>query len=153
MIFDRIERTSYYRGLSPRIAAALDYCRSTDFAKVAPGRHEIDGPRLSAIVQRYRTKPLSQAVWEAHRKYIDVQYVVDGAERMGYLPLTAGLSVKQPYDPQTDAAFYAAWGDLLEVHAGCFTVFFPHDVHAPSLVATIGEPSEVLKVVVKVAVE
>ena len=49
-------------------------------------------------------------MWEAHRKYIDVQYIVDGSERMGYTYLRSELVVREPYDPQKDFAFYEAAG-------------------------------------------
>jgi biofilm protein TabA len=177
MIYDRIENAGCYRTLGPGIAAALDYCAATDFARLPDGRYEIDGdfnaggevnagsgdggaqaggqaggPRLLAIVQRYRPKPLAQIAWEAHRKYIDVQYVVAGAERMGHALWSAALEVRTAYDPDKDVALFDAEGPLLEVRAGSFAVFFPHDVHAPSLAPADGSTAEVLKVVVKVAV-
>jgi YhcH/YjgK/YiaL family protein len=151
MILDRLENADLYRGLGPGIAAALDYLRATDFSRVPLGRQELDGARLFAIVQRYRTKPLNEAGWEAHRRYLDVQYVVEGDERMGYAPLQAGLAVKQAYDPEKDIAFFETWGDLFEVPAGRFAIFAPQDVHAPGLVpGPEALPTEVLKVVVKV---
>jgi YhcH/YjgK/YiaL family protein len=150
MILDRIENASMYRALGPAIAAALDYLRQTDFSQVPDGRHELDGDRLFSIVQHYRTKPLAEAIWEAHRQYIDVQYVVQGAERMGYASLRDDLPVRQPYDAQKDAVFYDAQGDFLEVRAGSFVIFTPHDIHAPGLAVTPSEASAaVCKVVVK----
>jgi YhcH/YjgK/YiaL family protein len=152
MILDHIDHAAIYHGLGPGIAAALDFLRKTDFSRMEVGRHDLDGSRLFAVVQRYHPRPLADAIWEAHRRYLDVQYVVEGAERMGYVPLTAGLTVKQPYDEHNDAAFFAAWGDLFEASAGTFAIFSPHDVHAPGLMADPGATGEVLKVVVKVAV-
>jgi len=32
----------------------------------------------------YQTKPREQGIWEAHRKYIDVQYMIQGSELMGW---------------------------------------------------------------------
>jgi len=152
MILDRLEHAGMYRGLGPGIAAALDWLAATDVLCLAPGRHELDGDRLVAIVQRYRTRPLAEAIWEAHRRYLDVQYVAEGAERIGYRPLEEGLTVKQPYDQGKDAALFETWGDLVEVPAGSFAIFAPQDVHAPGLVCSpSGEPAEVLKVVLKVA--
>jgi len=154
MILDRLENASMYRGLGARIAAALDYLCGVEAARLSPGRYELDGDRLVAIVQRYRTKPLVEAVWEAHRRYFDVQYVAEGIERMGYVALDARLAIRQPYDAGRDVVFFDAWGDLFEVAAGSFAVFAPRDVHAPGLVAgPSGEPAEVLKVVVKCQIE
>jgi biofilm protein TabA len=153
MIIDRLDNAAMYAGLGPRIAAALDYLRRTDFTALPDGRYELDGDRLVAIVQRYRTKPPAGARWEAHRRYLDVQYVVQGVERIGYAPLLGSLAVETPYDAQKDIVFYAARGDLIEIPAGSFAIFAPQDVHSPSLTPNGSPPSDVLKVVMKCCVE
>lgn len=148
MILDRLDNASSYRGIHPGIDKALEYLAKTDFARVANGKHELDGERLFAMVQRYRTRTLDQIVWEAHRRYIDVQYIVAGAERMGYTALRDGLTIKKPYDEQSEAILFDADGAMFDIWAGGFTVFMPQDVHAPGL-AVDQVPSEVVKVVVK----
>jgi YhcH/YjgK/YiaL family protein len=154
MILDRLENAGLYRPIGANIAAAFDYLRRTDFSQIAAGRYELDGERLFAIVQRYRPKALAQIVWEAHRQYIDVQYLAAGSERMGYLPLTDGLDVRQPYDPQKDAILFHAEGQLFTMSAGDFAVFAPCDVHAPCLATDAAEEAaEVCKVVVKCRVK
>ena len=159
MILDALQRATVYSGLGPRIAAALRYLAETDCTQLADGRYELDGDRLYAIVQRYRTKPAAEARWEAHRQYVDVQYVAAGVERMGWAALHDGLEVAAPYDPAKDVVFFDARGQFFDVPAGNFVIFAPSDVHAPGLTASPGdEPGdacldEVLKVVVKCRVE
>jgi YhcH/YjgK/YiaL family protein len=153
MILDRLENASVYRPLGPGIAAALDYLGRADFSWMPDGRYDLDGDRLFAIVQRYRPKPLAEAMWEAHRKYIDVQYIVEGAERMGYAALQDGLPVRQAYDPDKDVVFYDTEGDLFEVRAGGFVIFTPRDIHAPCLaVARSPASATIHKVVIKCCV-
>ena len=178
MIFDRLDNLRHYGELPRGIAAAVDLLTRTDFHLVADGRHEIDGDRLVAIVQRYRTRPPAEAVWEAHRRHIDVQYMLEGTERMGHLLLRDDLPIKQPYDADRDAIFFDVQGSLggeegdrsifsegvnrpkngtvparpangcIEAGPGDAAVFFPHDIHAPCL--SVGDSAaEVRKVVVK----
>ena len=150
MILDRLENAGLYRPLGKEIALALDYLCRTDFSQTPNGRYELDADRVFALVQRYRPKPLAEARWEAHRQYVDVQYVVQGFERIGYTPLVDGLPVQQAYDSQKDVVFYNAKGDFLTVSAGSFAIFTPHDVHAPGVASDLAEAaSEVCKVVVK----
>lgn len=150
MILDQLKNADSYKALSPEIAAAFDYLRRTDFSKTPDGRQEIDGDRVYAIVQRYRSKPSTEAKWEAHRRYLDVQYIAEGVERIGYAPLKDGLAVEHDYDSQKDYVLYRAQGDLLLVPAGSFAVFGPQDVHAPCLATGGPETSgDVCKVVVK----
>jgi biofilm protein TabA len=152
MIIDRIQNRAFYRQLEPRVGEALEYLAVTDFTKMPDGKYELDGRRMFAIVQRYRPKPLAKIAWEAHRKYIDVQYIAAGAERMGYAPLDQRIAVKQAYDPERDIIFYDAMGDLFKVSEGIFVVFTPQDIHAPGLaVESLNEATEILKVVIKVA--
>jgi YhcH/YjgK/YiaL family protein len=150
MILDRLENAALYRSLGTSIALALDYLGRTDFSQTPEGRYELDGDRVFAIVQRYRPKPAAEGRWEAHRQYLDVQYVAGGVERIGYAPLVDGLPVQRAYDSQKDVVFFDVQGDLFTVPAGGFVIFYPTDVHAPCLAT---EPSvaavEVCKVVVK----
>ena len=131
MILDRLENTGIYHPLGPRLKLAFDYLCRTDFSRMSDGRYPVDGDDVFAMVQRYRPKPANAAMWEAHRQYTDVQYVVEGTERIGYAPLAADLTVCQPYDPAKDIVFYNTQGIFLDVAAGSFAVFGPNDLHAP----------------------
>jgi len=105
---------------------------------------------MFALVQRYKTKPVSEARWEKHQRYMDVQYVVSGAERIGYAAFTEGLRVVEAYDPQRDIAYYHSSGVLVPLSAGMFAIFTPNELHAPCLEPVEPEiAGEVLKVVVK----
>lgn len=150
MIYDDLSNAECYRHVKPGIALALDYLRKTDFSGVAPGRYELDGTNVYAMVQRYTTRKTGDAVWESHRKYIDVQYVHQGEEWFGYAALSEAPAVTTPYDEAKEAQFYAPGSLMLPLGAGKFAIFFPQDVHAPCLAAN-ESPSEVVKVVVKVA--
>lgn len=151
MILDRLENAVMFRPLGRQIAAALDYLTTTDFRALPAGRYELDGAKLYAMVQRYTAKPAAGARWEAHRRYLDVQYVAEGAERIGWAPLTQEVAVETPYDAEKDVAFYRAAGDLLTIAQGTFAIFAPHDIHSPGLYLPPGKAADVLKVVVKVA--
>ena len=151
MIYDELTNLETYRTVKPGIALALDYLSKTDFTDVPNGKYELDGSRVYALVQRYKTKVLAESVWESHRKHIDVQFVFRGEERFGYVPLSKAPAVKQPYEDQNDCALYTAGTTTLPLKAGQFAVFFPQDIHAPCL-AENDQPSDVIKVVVKVAV-
>lgn len=151
MIYDNLANADTYRHVKPGIAQALDYLRKTDFTDVPNGRYELDGSNVYAMVMRYQTRPLENSVWESHRKYIDVQYIFRGEEAFGYVPFDQAPPVTQPYDDKTDAQLYGPATVMIPLKAGQFAVFYPQDIHAPCLIAN-GTPSDVVKVVVKVAV-
>jgi YhcH/YjgK/YiaL family protein len=149
MIIDTLKNADLYRNLSPRIAAALKYLQTTDVTRLDPGRHELDGSDLFVMIQRYETKSPDGGKWEAHRKYIDIQFVADGTEKIGYANLDA-MTVLQPYDEQGDFLLLQGPGDFLTVPAGTFVLLGPADVHMPSI--AVARPQPVIKAVVKVRI-
>ena len=138
---------------SSAMERALAYLRETDFSKMADGRYDIDGDRIYAKVQRYVTKPAAECRPESHRRYADVQFVAEGQEFIGWCAFSPELKIAEPYDEEKDVAFY----EKLEPESnfvladGCFAVLLPKDIHRPC--CAIDEPSPVLKVVVKIALE
>jgi YhcH/YjgK/YiaL family protein len=145
MIIDRIENAGLYRNLGEGIALALASLQTPR----EPGRYELDGDKVFALVQQYQTKPLAEGKWEVHRKHIDVQYVAAGVEKIGWAPLS-WLKVTEPYNETKDVAFYSGDGDFVTVPAGSFVILFPEDAHMPCI--AVDKPSPVTKVVVKVRV-
>src|SRR3970040_758749 len=87
MIIDKIENANIYKNFGERINKAFDFIENTDLKNLNPGKYEIEGKNIFALISEYQTKPESEGKLEAHRKYIDVQYVISGEERMGYAPL------------------------------------------------------------------
>jgi YhcH/YjgK/YiaL family protein len=150
MIIDRLSNPSPLFELPKRLARALEYLRTTDMRSVALGRHDLDGDLLFALVQEYTTRAADQCVWEAHRRYTDVQFVVTGAERMGVASL-AQMREREAYDAARDVTFFEPGAEFVTISAGMFAIFGPQDVHSPCHAA--GEPILVRKVVVKAAVD
>jgi YhcH/YjgK/YiaL family protein len=150
MIAGTLAQSSRYVSLSPRFGAAFDFLRNLS-ADLPPGRHDIAGDDCFALVQAYTTKPLAEGKFEAHRNYIDIQFVQAGRETLLWTPL-ASLAETRPYDSEKDYALFAAPANAtpLRLRAGEFTIFYPEDAHAPCL--ELDGPSEVRKVVVKVRV-
>lgn len=151
MILDTLDHSQRYEVLSSRFAKAFACLRTVDGTQ-ALGRHEIEGDAVFALVQRYETRPLTKARFEAHRRYVDVQYVHAGRETILWAPLASMQEETQAYDSVKDAALFTVVPEVTPLHmsAGYFAVLFPEDAHAPCLLwETAGE---VFKVVVKVAV-
>ena len=102
-----------------------------------------------AIVQRYVTAPAVEKKWETHRLHGDIQYIVSGAEEIGYAPRES-LVVKTPYNPEKDAEFYEAPAgstSRMNLSEGSFAIFLPHDGHQPGVI--IDQPQSIHKVVIK----
>jgi YhcH/YjgK/YiaL family protein len=151
MVVDTLAQCRRYTSLSPRFAAAFEFLRKLP-ADQPSGRIELDGDNCFALVQSYTTKPHAAAKFEAHRKYIDIQFIQAGRETILWSPLAELTEVVQPHDAAKDIAFYATPARVTPVnlHAGELTIFFPEDGHAPGL--ELAGPAEVRKVVMKICV-
>jgi YhcH/YjgK/YiaL family protein len=149
MIFDKIENSVIYENISPLIKKAFDYLKQTDFSKMENGKHTVDGENLFAMLQEYDTKNDSDAKLEAHRKYIDVQYVISGEELIGVRPLIDQTPCKD-YDAENDYALYDDACSFVKVTPKQFAVLFPQDLHKPGI--KVDSSMKVKKVVMKVRV-
>lgn len=151
MIYDKIDNIEFYKGLSPNIALGLDFLRQMK-PDTAVGTYQINH-RVKVIVSEYETKMENEYGYEAHRKNIDIQYLLSGEERIACLPIER-LKEANPYNEENDAAFYAADLSLqpsyLSLLPGYFAIFFPQDGHMPQL--CVDKPMRVKKVVVKVQI-
>ena len=146
MIIDTLANGDRYAALHPRFAAAFAFLRDTDLAALEPGRHAVDGDALFAIVEACPGRTRAEAKLECHRRYIDIQLVLDGVDEMGWKPLADCRDPETDYDAARDIRFFrdapASW---IATPAGSFCLFFPEDAHAP----LVG-PGTIRKVVVKI---
>ena len=148
MILDRLENAAKYTGFKFGISEAFGFLDHPGLSDLSDGRYEILGDRVFAIVSRAaETRPLEEGRLEAHRKYIDIHYLIAGEETLGWKSRVL-LRSAQSYDPEEDVEFFDEPPDcLIRLIPGTFAVFLPSDAHQP----LIGQ-GHVHKVVVKVAV-
>jgi YhcH/YjgK/YiaL family protein len=152
MILDHLAQAGTYTALSARFEQAFAFLNRIKDGHPL-GRHDIAGDEVFALVQHYTTQPVAEKQFEAHRRYLDIQYILRGREFMYWAPLAKLTTITQPYDASKDAARFALIPDAVAVPvtAGQFTIFYPADGHIPCC-AWDGQSSEVTKVVVKVLV-
>lgn len=151
MIVAKLERAAEQTVQTPAFEKAYRFLMDSRGRTLAEGKIEIDGDRVFALVQSYETQAGGEPKFEAHRKYADIQYITGGEELIGWAPLEK-MTMTQEYDPAKDVVLgKASPADVTPVRlfAGELGVFYPSDAHAPK--QAVGKPSEVHKIVVKVA--
>ena len=142
---------SYFRN-KERWDKAFIFLKSSDLTTLELKRYDIDGDNLYAPVSEYLTKNEEDARYEAHQKYIDIQYVVSGKELIGVAPMSQKKDVLAAYDSTKDIEFLTVTGgENRPALPDKFFIFFPDDAHRPGL--KDGENSPVRKVVVKVKID
>lgn len=148
MIIDAGALHFRYTSLHPLFERAFRFLAGTDLHSFAPGRHPVDGDRLYLSIDHVQGRGRDGARLEAHRRYIDIQYTIDGDEEIGWMPL-ASCTPAGPFDEAKDVGFFdtrpATW---LAVPRGTFVIFFPDDAHAP-----LAGRGPLKKAIMKVAVD
>jgi biofilm protein TabA len=150
MIFDDLRHAHRYASLHPAFATAFAYLEAFD-GKTPDGSHAL-ALGCEARVMSYRTEAAETRRWESHRRFIDIQFVVSGRERMQVAEV-GSLHDATTYDAANDVSFYSAaatGASELRVGVGEFTIFFPHDGHRPGI--ALGAPADIRKIVIKVPV-
>jgi YhcH/YjgK/YiaL family protein len=147
MILDTLAQADRYLALHPLFARAFEFLRSADLGALEPGVHAIQDEQLFAIVEDCPGRTRAEAKLECHRRYIDIQLVLEGVDEMGWKPLAACADPATDYDAARDIRFFndvpASW---VATPPGSFCLFFPDDAHAPLVSA-----GRIRKVVVKIA--
>lgn len=149
MVLDTLDNADRYAALHPLFAKGFEFLRRPDLAELEPGTYELDGRRLYVIITDEPGRGHGGAKRESHRDSIDIQYVLEGTDEIGWKPTTDCRLVAQEYDAAKDRTLYSDEPDTwLLVRPGQFVIFWPEDNHAP-----LGAAGPLLKAVVKVAVE
>ena len=150
MIKDSVANIALYAQLSERISSALHYLKSVDADGFEEKTVEISGTDVYAMYQAYTSKSPTGRLYENHKKYIDVQFVLDGTEIIRVTDV-GDLHATMDYDADKDVTLYElSDGTDVKLGSGDFVILFPHDAHVPQLES--GSPAPVKKIVVKVAV-
>lgn len=147
MIFSTLANAGRYAALHPLFLRVFEYIRNTDLLALAPGRYPIVGDDLFAIVEHVPGRTRAEAKLECHRRYIDIQLVLEGEDEMGWKALAECHNPVNDYSAEKDIRFFhdapASW---IATPPGHFCIFFPEDAHAP-LVST----GNIRKVIFKIA--
>ena len=147
MIFDTLSHIENYRGIHEGVFKGLLLLRDTDFSVLEDKRYELEGEDFFFITS-YETQEVNDAP-EAHQKYIDIQCLISGTEKMNVGALEE-MTDEVMEKRGADIRFYHGPTDTVMLVPGKFAVLFPGDAHAPNIAC--GAPAHCRKVVVKVKV-
>lgn len=150
MIFDDIKNIKNYAEVDEKIADfILKLTAGQECGKVFLS----DDRLVYANVEEYTTKTIENCKLEAHKKYIDIQLLLEGVEELDYINVE-GLTVKEAYTPEHDIMFFEIPEKVLNriiLETGKFALLYPHEAHKPQM-AYKNMPSKVKKVVVKIPI-
>lgn len=148
MIFSHLSQADRYTPLHPLFAQVFNFMRTANLFALAPGRYSLVDEDLIAIVEQVAGRTRTMAKLEAHRRYIDLQLVLDGKDEMGWKPLADCYNPIGKHSQEKDILFFqdapVAWIATPPEH---FCIFFPEDAHAPLV-----SDHAIRKIIFKIAV-
>lgn len=152
MIFDTLENCEKYCKIHNDFEKAFDFIKKAVRENLPSGKYEIDSSRVYASIQKYTTKSAEEGKFEGHRKYIDIQYMMSGTEAIECVDVSKAESLTG-YNEEKDCEFFENKGKSVKgvIDTGDYAVFFPNDLHKPSM-SYENVPANVKKIVVKVQV-
>lgn len=152
MIFDTLENAYLYYGLSEELKACFDFLNQIDLKEFSQRKENVTDKSF-ALFQMYDTKDHESPRLENHKKYIDLQYMVEGHETIEIAEAN-NLKVETPYQESSDICFFKdpEIKAKLNFYPGNFAVFYPNDAHKPGLQLLEGNPVAVKKIVIKILV-
>ena len=147
MIIDCIEHVEAYAKLSDAFSEAFDFLKENKNGGLEKDRYELSD-KSYALIKHYDTRPIEKCKYEAHKKYIDVQYLVSGDEYIGWAPKEN--MTEDAYLEEKDQIRLSGKGELFPLHAGQFMILFPWDAHMPCM--EFGSSAPVEKIILKIEV-
>ena len=149
MIVDKTDNLKLYSHLGSKFQKAFSFITDPELMLLDNGKYEIDGDNVFALVSEYETKDELDGKLEAHRKYIDLQFLAKGTELIGYAPFNK-QELMTEYNEEKDVAFFKGDKSFIKMEQGMFAVLFPSELHMPGIKSSIREG--VKKVVIKIKV-
>lgn len=151
MIIDKIDNICLYNAVPKSV---IQFLKNIDRNNVEYGKHILDDSNFVNI-ETYATKTIENAKYESHDKYIDIQILLTGNEKIGVADRSC-LSVDEPYDENRDITFYSDPVDTnntVSLNGSNFVMLYPHEAHAPQIASDYKTSGQVIKVVAKIKVE
>lgn len=153
MILGSIYKNDFKEKRFPEVIQnALSYLLKTDFSKLSNGKHLLQGEKMFVIIDEYKTEPLNEKLAEAHKKYIDIQFMISGKESIGFSLDGKGGELIEAYSDAKDAELYKALENesSLVLVPGDYAIFFPGEIHRPGCFTE--SESVIKKAIVKISV-
>jgi YhcH/YjgK/YiaL family protein len=147
LIIGRLNNLIESQFLTDRLQSKLHLLKESEFSKLTAGRHEM-GEDLFFFLNEYETRAAEDCFWEAHQKYLDFHFILEGKENIA-IDHIDHQKVIQAYNEEKDAIFFEGEvNSMITMHPGDVMICFPEDSHMAGIIAE--EVQKVRKVVLKV---
>lgn len=151
MIYDSLNNLGMYQCLHPNIADVITFLKEHEgtLPALTPGSYDINSNGAFVSISEYESKPESEGFLEYHRKFIDIQIIVAGKEKIGIAQKDNCRELE--YLEEKDLGKLEGTADFILLNTGNFAIFFRQDAHMPQISCS-DRREKVKKVVFKIPV-
>ncbi|MCD8020541.1 MAG: YhcH/YjgK/YiaL family protein [Clostridiales bacterium] len=149
MIFGNINNLKEFYYLEETVKECIQYAGTHDLESYDTGSHEIDGNRLFVNVVEYTTTRAQDRFWEAHRKYLDVHFMLCGTEQID-LNFIHNMTAKDYVEDEDFLPLDGEKNSSVILRAGDFLICYPEDAHRTAV--QVDKPETIKKAIFKVRI-
>ena len=137
-----------------KLQKALTFLENMDLESVRDEKFVLEEDQIFGFVTTVETEEKDARRPESHEKHLDIQFLIEGREKIGYLRKREGLQIVSDELEKKDICFYDGNLDgeiFLDLNPGDFVVLFPEDIHRPQ--CSGGENRKIRKCVIKIRMD
>jgi biofilm protein TabA len=127
---------------------AFAFMKENDLATLKLGKYTIDGTNVYATITEKSSKEFDNTIWEGHRKYNDIHYVIKGKEKFGIASVSSATVTKDFENTKDDIGYRTNEGKYYTGDQSTFFIIFPKNAHLHGINSDV--PGVVKKLVIKV---
>ena len=152
MIFTNMNDEVQNKSLAKDIRFCIEFAKKNEnkILSLVNGSYDVGYNNIKMNLGKYFTKKENDKFWESHKKYLDIQIMINGTEKVAINDIR-DMEVKS-FDEEKDLTILE--GDKafdIIMKTGDVLVFFPNDVHKPELnVSENDDSGNIRKIVTKV---
>ena len=152
MIITNVNNEIQNKSLAKDIRFCIEFAKKNEnkILSLVNVSYDVGYNNIKMNLGKYFTKSENEKFWESHKKYLDVQIMINGTEKVAINDIR-DMGVKS-FDEEKDLTILE--GDKafdIIMKTGDVLVFFPNDVHKPELnVSENDDSGNIRKIVTKV---
>ena len=152
MIFTNVNDEVQNQNFAKDIQFCIEYAKKNEnkILSLVHGSYDVEYNDIKMNVGKYFTKSENEKFWESHKKYLDVQIMINGTEKVSVGDMR-NMDIKS-FDAEKDLVILEGEKEFdIIITTGDVLVFFPNDVHKPELNVSENDNSgNIRKIVTKV---
>lgn len=150
MIFGNIKNIDEFNFLPQKILKCFEYINNHDLATYEKGKYEIYGEQLFVNISEYETTNAENRFWEAHKKYLDLHFILDGTEQID-INFIDNMEQKDFVEEKDFLPLEGKSNGCVILNKGDFLICYPKDAHRTAI--KVNEPSNVKKAIFKIKIK